>query len=303
MKWKENSQSLAWLSISTWLCLSMSLVLLNKWILDDLKFHYPAFLATSHLMFNTICTQLVVLAGGHIIKKTDIHIGGITYLKIFAPVAVLMSFSIICGNLAYIRLSVAFIQMLKAFSPVAVYILSCVFGAAALTVVRCLDVALISGGVVVATYGWNEPSVMGALLQVVAVVADAIRLVLTQRILSNYNLNLEAFQMLYYLAPLCTLSGAIASLGLPFPSISEIKGAWPQVLGSCVLSFCLNVVGFSVIKKTSSLTLSVCGILKDICLIAVSLVLWKEKITILSLIGYSTTLAGIMHYRHAGRTD
>ncbi|KAI0452492.1 triose-phosphate transporter family-domain-containing protein [Xylaria acuta] len=303
MNSKSNNRGWVLLSISIWLCLSMSLVLLNKWILYSLEFYYPAFLATSHLMFNTICSQLIVFTGSHVTKNTKTYIGTITHLKIFAPVAALMTFSIICGNMAYIRLSVAFIQMLKAFSPVAVYIISCIFGAAALNVVRCLDIALISGGVVIATYGWSEPSVLGTLLQIVAVVADAVRLVLMQRILSTYDMNLEAFEMLYYLAPLSTLLGLIVSLGFPFPSISEIQGAWLYVIGSCVLSFCLNMIGFSVIKKTSSLTLSVCGILKDICLIAVSLVLWKDEITMVSCVGYGTTLLGIMHYRHSGRTE
>ncbi|KAI0521688.1 triose-phosphate transporter family-domain-containing protein [Xylaria bambusicola] len=320
MSSNSNNQGWVWLSISTWLCLSMSLVLLNKWILYSLEFceyhlanfyetlsslfsDYPAFLATSHLMFNTICSQLIVLTGGHVTKNTKTYIGIMKHLKLFAPVAALMTFSIICGNMAYIQLSVAFIQMLKAFSPVAVYIISCISGAAALNAAKCLDIALISGGVVIATYGWSEPSAVGTLLQIVAVIADAVRLVLMQRILSTYDMNLEAFEMLYYLAPLSTLTGLLASLGLPFPSISEIQGAWIYVMGSCVLSFCLNMIGFSVIKKTSSLTLSVCGILKDIGLIVLSLVLWKDEITVVSCVGYGTTLLGIMHYRHSGRSE
>ena len=70
-------------------------------------------LTTWHLIFATIATQILarttsVLDGRHNVKMT-----GRIYLRAIAPIGFFFSLSLICGNKAYLYLSVAFIQMLK----------------------------------------------------------------------------------------------------------------------------------------------------------------------------------------------
>ena len=66
-----------------------------------------------HLTFATVMTQIVartssVLDGRHSIPMTP----GL-YMRAILPIGVLYSFSLVCSNLPYLYLSVAFIQMLK----------------------------------------------------------------------------------------------------------------------------------------------------------------------------------------------
>lgn len=63
------------------------------------------------------------------------------------------------GNAAYIYISIAFIQMLKALMVVAVYGFGVLLGTEVLTGRRLLNVLVISFGVIVASYGGAALSV------------------------------------------------------------------------------------------------------------------------------------------------
>jgi hypothetical protein len=65
------------------------------------------------LTFATVVTQILarytaVLDGRKAVKMT-----GRVYLRAIVPIGFFFSVSLICGNLTYLYLSVAFIQMLK----------------------------------------------------------------------------------------------------------------------------------------------------------------------------------------------
>ncbi len=61
------------------------------------------------------------------------------------------------GNAAYMYISIAFIQMLKALMVVAVYVFGVLLSTEVLTATRLLNVSVISFGVVVASYGGALP--------------------------------------------------------------------------------------------------------------------------------------------------
>lgn len=74
---------------------------------------YPVILTTYHLMFATLMTQVLarwttLLDGRKTVKMTSR-----VYVRAIVPIGVFFSLSLICGNLTYLYLSVAFIQMLK----------------------------------------------------------------------------------------------------------------------------------------------------------------------------------------------
>lgn len=78
-----------------------------------LSLGYPILLTTYHLALATVLTQIMarstnILDGRHKIKMTPQ-----VYLRAIVPIGVTFSLSLICGNLTYLYLSVAFIQMLK----------------------------------------------------------------------------------------------------------------------------------------------------------------------------------------------
>jgi len=59
-------------------------------------------------------------------------------------------------------------------------------------------------------------------------------------------------------------------------------------------NLCTNVCQ---IGKTSSLVLTLCGVLKDILLVAASMMIWGTPVSGTQFFGYSIALGGLMYYK------
>jgi hypothetical protein len=51
------------------------------------------------------------------------------------------------------------------------------------------------------------------------------------------------------------------------------------------------------IGKTSSLVLTLCGVLKDIMLVVASMLIWGTPVSALQFFGYSIALSGMLYYK------
>src|SRR2546423_5034946 len=70
-------------------------------------------LTTWHLTFATIMTQIMARTTTLLDGRKKVKMTGRVYLRAILPIGFFFSLSLICGNKAYLYLSVAFIQMLK----------------------------------------------------------------------------------------------------------------------------------------------------------------------------------------------
>ena len=66
-----------------------------------------------HLGFATLMTQLMARFTKMLDSRKKVPMTGRVYLRSIVPIGLMFSLSLICGNLAYLYLSVSFIQMLK----------------------------------------------------------------------------------------------------------------------------------------------------------------------------------------------
>ena len=86
----------------------------------------------------------------------------------FVPIALLFATSLGLGNAAYLYISVAFIQMLKASTPVAVLLASFAFGLETPSARLFAYIVAIAVGVMISAYGQIELDVLGVALQIAA---------------------------------------------------------------------------------------------------------------------------------------
>lgn len=180
------------------------------------------------------------------------------------------------------------------------------------------NVSLIVFGVVLASFGEIQFVLVGFLFQVGGIVFEAIRLVMVQRLLNGSEYKMDPLVSLYYFAPVCALMNGIVALVWEVPKVSmaEIQYVgFGVLLANAVMAFCLNVsVVFLVsndqtfldctnskqIGKTSSLVLTLCGVLKDIILVAASMLIWGTTVTGLQFFGYAIALGGLVYYKLGG---
>jgi len=206
---------------------------------------------------------------------------------------------LVFGNLTYLYLSVSFIQMLKATTPVAVLLTGAIMGTEDISAKKFTNVCVIVIGVVLASFGEIEFVLIGVLYQIGGIIAEAIRLNLISSLL-NGEKKMDALASLYYFAPICALFNGVLALVWEVPNITMNEvyavGVW-NFLANASVAFLLNVSVVLLIGKSSGLTMTLCGVLKDVLLVLLSILIWGTMITNLQIFGYAIALLGLFFYK------
>ncbi|KIR32392.1 hypothetical protein I352_05219 [Cryptococcus deuterogattii MMRL2647] len=207
------------------------------------------------------------------------------YFKSILPIGVLFSGSLILSNTAYLTLSVSFIQMLKAFTPVAILLISAAFKLQALNSRLILIVLLISTGCALAAYGEIYFEMFGFLCQVSAVAFESSRLVMIQILLQG--LKMDPLVSLYYYAPVCaTINALFIAFTEGFAPFRHFLRIGPLImLSNAAVAFGLNVAAVFLIGAAGGLVLTLAGVFKDILLISSSCIFFGSPITPIQIFG------------------
>ncbi|KAJ1422745.1 triose-phosphate transporter family-domain-containing protein [Ochromonadaceae sp. CCMP2298] len=293
----------SWIYIVFWISISCTMILFNKAVLDQLKFPFPMFLVFWHMLLATILTQIMsrttnMLPGG--------KVTGDVYLKQLLPVSLFFAVSLVLSNKAYIYLAVSYIQMLKAFTPVAVLIFSYVVGLEQSSYTEMYIVTIICIGVALTSMGESFFSWAGFTFQSLAILAESSRLVLTNLLMKQ--LKLDPLSSLYYIAPLCCFFIGVACLifeaaDLPLERMQTTDFMVIMLINGAV-AFTLNVAVVLLIGNTSALVLTLAGIIKDILLVFLSVTVFGSPVTPLQYAGYGLALLGLnLHKQYKKNPD
>jgi len=209
--------------IAQWVFFSSTIILFNKHILTGYKFPYPATLVLIHMLFASACCTTAKVLGWVEIPQLALR----QWLTQILPVGLCFAVSLVLGNAAYLYISVAFVQMLKASTPVAVLLCSFAFGETLTnpnpnpspnlnpnphphpnphpnpglekpTFKLAGFIVLISAGISTACANELDMSMIGVAVQMSAVGAEALRLCLVNMLLTSKGLRLSSLATLYY---------------------------------------------------------------------------------------------------------
>ncbi|KAI4344711.1 hypothetical protein L6164_011905 [Bauhinia variegata] len=252
-------------------------ILYNKWVLSPKYFNFPLpiTLTMIHMGFSGVVAFFLV----RVFKVVSpVKMTFEIYATCVVPISAFFASSLWFGNTAYLHISVAFIQMLKALMPVATFLMAVLCG---IDKARCdvfLNMVLVTG-----------------------IFAEALRLVLTQVLLQKKGLTLNPVTSLYYIAP-CSFVFLFVPwylLEKPQMEVSQIQFNFWIFFSNALSALALNFSIFLVIGRTGAVTIRVAGVLKDWILIALSTVIFPEStITGLNIIGYAIALCGVVMYNY-----
>lgn len=243
-----------------------------------------------HLATATLFTQLLARYTA-LIPRPHVPVTGRLYLRTILPIGLLYTLSLVCANLVYLTLSVAFIQMLKAVAPVTTLLLSWAAGLSRPRLATLVNILVIAAGVFLSAVGEGRFAWSGFVTHMVGTVAESARLLLIQALLkggggggcgsdddkdeeegdqaatrrrqqqqrgsSSSIAGLSPLVGLYYFAPACALLNGLVALLVEMPWFDAADlyrvGVGTLALNS-VVAFMLNVAGvFLVSGKTVSL--------------------------------------------------
>ncbi|XP_021729365.1 probable sugar phosphate/phosphate translocator At3g14410 [Chenopodium quinoa] len=294
--------TLTYIYLLIYIALSSGQIFFNKWVLSskEVNFPYPLGLTLLHMVFSSIlCFVLTKVLK---ILKVEEGMTMEVYITSVIPIGAMFAMTLWLGNTAYLYISVAFAQMLKAIMPVAVFILGVAAGLEVMSCRMLLIMSVISLGVVVASYGEISISWVGVVYQMGGVVGEALRLIFMEIFVKRKGLKLNPISIMYYVSPCSALCLFIPWLFLEKP-IMDANGLWnfpPLVLIlNCLCTFALNLSVFLVISHTSALTIRVAGVVKDWVVVLMSALIFADtKLTLINLFGYGIAIAGVVGYNN-----
>lgn len=286
--------------IPIWIALSSAVIIYNNYLYNTRNFKYPVFTVTWHLTFAAIGTRVLQRTTHLLDGVKDVNMNKDMFLKSILPIGLLFSGSLILSNTAYLYLSVSYIQMLKAFTPVAILLISWTFRIQEPNKKLAVIVFMISSGVALASHGELRFNLVGFFIQAAAVAFEASRLVMIQILL--HGMKMDPLVSLHFYAPVCAIINLIC---LPFTEglepFYELSRIGPLILlTNASVAFFLNVAAVFLVGVGSGLVLTLAGVFKDILLITGSVLIFGSTVTPLQVIGYSIALGGLVLFKTSG---
>lgn len=291
--------------IGAWYFSNIGVLLLNKYLLSNYGFKFPIFLTMCHM---TACAlfSYVAIAWMKVVPMQTIR-SRTQFLKIVA-LSIIFCTSVVSGNISLRFLPVSFNQAIGATTPffTAVFAYVMTFRQEAWMVYATL-VPVVTG-VVIASGGEPSFHLYGFIMCVLATAARALKSVLQGILLSSEGEKLNSMNLLLYMAPVAVVVLLPATLILE-PNVLGITIALARqdsyilllLIVNSAMAYFVNLTNFLVTKHTSALTLQVLGNAKGAVAVVVSILLFRNPVSAMGMLGYSLTVFGVVLYSEAKR--
>ena len=209
--------------------------------------------------------------------------GTVTRRDIFMrilPMSVFFASGLVLGNMAYRYISLSYIQMIKAFTPVPLLLLNFAVGKEKPSILQMCIVLVISFGVILSSLGEMNFSWTGFIIQFTAVLGDSCRVMIMDLMLRD--LNLDSLSLLYYSAPTsaCLIfTGFMLFERATFDIAVFTPDLCFMLLLNGLLAFSLNIAVIYLVSSTSGMVLTVSGPIKDIMIVMLSVAIFGAPVT------------------------
>ena len=172
-----------------------------------------------------------------------------------------------------------------------------------------LIIATMTIGVIMMVAGETSFNTLGFILIISSAFFSGFRWALTQILLLRNPTTSNPFSSIFFLAPVMFLSLAI--LAIPIEGFSALwKGVGDLVAQKGItkgigillfpgaLAFLMTSSEFALLKRTSVVTLSICGIFKEVVTISAAGIVFHDPLTPINISGLLVTIASIAAYNY-----
>uniref|UniRef100_A0A8D2KY01 Solute carrier family 35 member C2 n=1 Tax=Varanus komodoensis TaxID=61221 RepID=A0A8D2KY01_VARKO len=228
------------------------------------------------------------------------------YLRRVGPAALSTALDVGLSNWSFLYISVSLYTMTKSSAVLFILFFSLVFKLEQPRAALMLVVLLIAGGLFLFTYKATQFDAEGFALVLGASFLGGIRWTLTQILLQKEELGLQnPIDTMFHLQPamflgLFPLFAAFEGLPLSaseklfrFHEVEPLLRQLAQLALGGLLAFGLGFSEFLLVSRTSSLTLSISGIFKEVCTVLLATHLLGDRLSPLNWLGFAVCLSGI----------
>ncbi|XP_054818398.1 probable sugar phosphate/phosphate translocator At3g11320 isoform X4 [Prosopis cineraria] len=289
--------------ITCWYSSNIGVLLLNKFLLSNYGFRYPIFLTLCHMMACSILSY-VAISWLKIAPLQTVR-SRVQFVKI-SSLGLIFCLSVVGGNISLRYLPVSFNQAVGATTPFFTAVFAYLMTLRREGWLTYITLIPVVAGVMIASGGEPSFHLFGFIMCVGATAARALKTVLQGVLLSSEAEKLNSMNLLMYMAPV-----AVAFL-LPAAIIMEedVVGItvalarddsrilWLLIFNSA-LAYLVNLTNFLVTKHTSALTLQVLGNAKGAVAVVISILIFRNPVSVTGMLGYTLTVFGVILYSEA----
>lgn len=289
--------------IASWYLSNIGVLLLNKYLLSFYGFRFPIFLTMLHMLacaaYSYISINFLELVPlQHIHSKRQ-------FFKILALSAI-FCFSVVCGNTSLRYLPVSFNQAVGATTPFFTAIFAFLITCRKESGEVYLALLPVVFGIVLASNSEPLFHLFGFVVCVGSTAGRALKSVVQGILLTSEAEKLHSMNLLLYMAPMAALillpftlyiEGNVAAV-----TAEKAKGD-PYIafllIGNATVAYLVNLTNFLVTKHTSALTLQVLGNAKAAAAAVVSVLIFRNPVTVMGMTGFAVTIMGVVLYSEA----
>ncbi|KAK4606703.1 hypothetical protein RGQ29_000800 [Quercus rubra] len=300
---KVSSRSFTLGLVTAWYSSNIGVLLLNKYLLSNYGFRYPIFLTLCHMLacslFSYIAINWFKLAPLQTLRSR------LQFLKISA-LSLIFCLSVVAGNVSLRYLPVSFTQAVGATTPFFTAVFACFMTSKRESWLTYLTLVPVVTGVIIATGGEPSFHLFGFIMCVGATAARALKSVLQGILLSSEAEKLNSMNLLMYMAPVAVIFLLVAALVMEEDVVGitialardDVKILWYLIFNSA-LAYLVNLTNFLVTKHTSALTLQVLGNAKGAVAVVISILIFRNPVSVVGMLGYILTVIGVVLYSEA----
>ena len=170
-------------------------------------------------------------------------------------------------------------------------------------------IATMTGGVIMMVAGEAAFNLLGFVLVILSAFFSGFRWALTQILLLRNPATANPFSSIFFLAPIMFTSLIVLAFPIETPgalvaglrTLADTHGVARGaglLLFPGVLAFCMTSAEFALLRRTSVVTLSICGIFKEVVTISASQLAYHDPLTPVNLGGLAVTIASIAAYNY-----
>lgn len=295
----QNLDKLAALYMAIWFTLSCGIALLNKYIFASIMFVYPLTLTSYHMFGQAILSHIAVASFS---TFNDSNISQEQYIKSVFPVSAVLGIEICFNNVGIRYIPISFVATVRSLTPLCTAIVSRIALGKKLSMTAGLTLIPICFGVCLSTYEELSFHLGGFAATLTSCFLTAVKLALTS-VLFGDSLKLNPVAALSLMSPVAFAVLAPVALLLEGQSVltwlkdHSLTGVeCMTILSSVIFAMGLNLSMFFLLKRTNALAVSIAGNMKVIVTIIVSVLVFKNPITHLGVIGCGIALVGCSMY-------
>lgn len=274
---------------------SVGIINLNKMVFKEYAFNYPTFLTGLHFIITFAGLIVCNMAGMFQIKRVP--------LVQIIPLSLTFTGFVIFNNLSLQLNSLGFYQLMKVLTTPSIVVIQLLAFSVPLHNKLKLALMPICIGVCMATVSDMEINFWGTVWAIMGILSTSFYQIYVKS--KQQDLGLDSYQLLFLQAPSSAILVFLISFFtepyfgpkglLEFPYSVESLSA---ILGTGVLSFCVNLSIFLVIGKTSPIAYNVLGHFKLVCILASGFVFFGESTNATKTLGTVMTFVGVLLYTH-----